>query len=164
MRVLLLMIAGTCALTAGQASAQGTAFDIHWRTIAVAESTAPGAKAQLRRTGARLDKADASGIAVDRVEVEPAVLSAQVGQTVCLGQFDYAAFFNDQRVPGLKLMLDVRADHLPQLQMSAPAGDVCFKPSAPGEYPVRITSLTPARDSTLRGAQIYLRVSKAREP
>jgi len=38
------------------------------------------------------------------------------------------------------------------------------KPNEPGEYPVRLTSMLPAQDGTMRGAQMFIRVSDPNAP
>jgi hypothetical protein len=62
-------------------------------------------------------------------------------------------------VGGAPLSISVRQDHKQRLGLNRSKRDICVKPNEPGEYPVRLTSMLPARDGTMRGAQIFIRVS-----
>ena len=57
------------------------------------------------------------------------------------------------------LSVAVRQDHRDALGIERGKDDICMRPIAAGEYPVRLTSVLPAKDGTARGAQIFLRVS-----
>jgi hypothetical protein len=97
---------------------------------------------------------------VVRVDVEPAILPIAVGKQVCVSAFQLRAFAPDGRaLAGVPLSIGIREDQKLPLQLTHPKGDLCMRPSAAGEYPIRFTSKLPAPDDTQRGAQIYLRVS-----
>ena len=62
-------------------------------------------------------------------------------------------------VGGAPLSISVRQDHKQRLGLNRSKRDICVKPNEPGEYPVRLTSMLPAKDGTMRGAQMFIRVS-----
>jgi hypothetical protein len=66
---------------------------------------------------------------------------------------------DNELVGGAPLSISVRQDHKPRLGLRRSKRDICLQPTEAGEYPVRLTSMLPARDGTTRGAQVYLRVS-----
>jgi hypothetical protein len=128
------------------AAAQTVGFTISWKTVGqvvTAGATEPPKGAQ-----------------VARVDVQPAIVKVAVGKQVCLSSLQISAIDPQGRpVAGAPLSIVVREDHKQSLQLSRPKGDVCMRPAHPGEYPVRLTSKLPARDGSVRGAQIFLRAS-----
>jgi hypothetical protein len=42
--------------------------------------------------------------------------------------------------------------------------DICVRPAMAGEYPIRFTSVLPAKDGTMRGAQIFVRAADPTPP
>ena len=75
------------------------------------------------------------------------------------------AFGSDRAlVPAAPLSVNVRQDHREHIGIERSPKDICLRPSAPGEYPVRLTSLLPASDGTMRGAQVFVRVAAAAKP
>ena len=100
------------------------------------------------------------GAKVVRVDVQPSILPVALGKQVCISALQVHAFGVDGRaLAGVPLAIAIREDQKLQLQLTRPKGDFCMRPASPGEYPVRFTSKLPAPDDTLRGAQIFLRVS-----
>jgi hypothetical protein len=131
-----------------QGTAQVADFRISWTTIGeVASSTAGNAVAMQ------------AGTKVARVDVQPTIVEVAVGKQVCLGSLQMLAFGADGRlIAGAPLVVAVRQDHKPQLQLTHAKG-ICMRPARKGEYPIRFTSKVPAADDTLRGAQVFLRVN-----
>jgi hypothetical protein len=98
-------------------------------------------------------------ITVARVDVEPSVIALKPGEKFCLTSLHVNVNAEDHtEVENAPLSVSVRQDQRERLSMRRAKSDICFKPSTPGEYPVRLNSLLPARDGTTRGAQIFLRV------
>jgi hypothetical protein len=98
-------------------------------------------------------------VTVARVEVEPAVISLKPGERFCLTSLHVVANSEDRsEVDNAPLSVSVRQDQRERLQMKRAKTDICFRPTSPGEYPIRFNSLLPARDGTTRGAQIFVRV------
>jgi hypothetical protein len=97
---------------------------------------------------------------VARVDVQPTVVKAAVGTQLCISSLQIHAFDADGRpVAGAPLSIAVREDQKQALQLTRPKDDICMRPASPGEYPIRFTSKLPARDSSVRGAQVFLRAS-----
>jgi hypothetical protein len=98
-------------------------------------------------------------ITVAHVDVEPAVVSLNVGDRFCLTSV-HAQVSSDDRgeVDNAPLSVSIRQDQRERLALRKSKNDICFTPTTAGEYPVRFNSLLPARDGTTRGAQIFLRV------
>ncbi|HKS54493.1 MAG TPA: hypothetical protein VJS12_04365 [Steroidobacteraceae bacterium] len=131
-----------------QGTAQVADFRISWITIGeAASSTAVNAVTMQ------------PGTKVARVEVQPTIVEVAVGKQVCISSLQVQAFGTDGRpVAGAALVVAVRQDHKPQLQITHAQG-ICVRPARKGEYPIRFTSKVPAADDTLRGAQVFLRAS-----
>lgn len=131
-----------------QGAAQVADFRISWITIGeVASSTAVNAVTLQ------------PGTKVARVDVQPTVVEVAVGKQVCISSLQVQAFGTDGRpIAGAPLVIAVRQDHKPQLQLTHAKG-ICVRPARKGEYPIRFTSKVPAADDTLRGAQIFLRAN-----
>jgi hypothetical protein len=130
-----------------QGTAQVADFRISWINIGeVASST--GINAVTMQPGTK----------VARVEVQPTIVEVAAGKQVCISSLQLQAFRTDGRlVAGAPLVIAVRQDHKPQLQLTHAKG-ICMRPARKGEYPIRFTSKVPAADDTLRGAQVFLRV------
>ncbi len=144
------------------ASAQVGDFQIVW--INVGEAAAEGSHASAR-AGRQLFMApdlvqfSLDKVTVERVDVEPTVIPLKIGQRFCLTSLRVQADgLNRASVAGAPLSVSVRQDHRERLGLQRDKKDICFRPSAGGEYPIRLNSLLPARDGTTRGAQIFLRV------
>lgn len=99
-------------------------------------------------------------VKVAKVEVEPVVIELGVGEQLCLSSLHIRAFSQDQEpIPSAPMSIAVRQDHKERLRLQRSKKDICVRPSEAGEYPVRLTSLLPAQDGTMRGAQVFLRAS-----
>jgi hypothetical protein len=145
-RIALVLTIGSCLAAFSPAFAQD--FTVVWSTVG--EVASAGKDAVPIQRGAK----------VVRVDVEPAVIRIALGKQVCLSALQVRAFDPDGRaLAGAPLTITIREDQKLQLQLTRPKGDLCMRPASPGEYPVRFTSKLPARDDTLRGAQIFLRAS-----
>ncbi|MGH8175369.1 MAG: hypothetical protein ACREV5_03790 [Steroidobacter sp.] len=100
-----------------------------------------------------------NNIRVSRVEVEPAVTEITVGSVWCLSALDMRAFGPERElIPQAPLSITVRQDHRAKIRLKRTRKDICLRPVDAGEYPVRLTSLLPAPDGSMRGAQVFLRV------
>jgi hypothetical protein len=100
-------------------------------------------------------------VKVLRVDVDPVALQIVVGQQVCLSTLNIRAYDAEQKlVRAAPLSVAIRQDHKERLQLQRSKGDICVRPAAAGEYPVRFTSLLPAPDGSMRGAQMFLRVAE----
>jgi len=144
------------------AQAQVANFTIVWSTLGeVAASTkqTPRAGRQLF-TAAELAELSLKKVTVSKVEVEPAIVALRTGERFCLSKLQVRATA-DERTPveGAPLSVSVRQDHREALGIQRSKNDICFSPTAAGEFPIRLQSLLPARDGTVRGAQMFLRVS-----
>ena len=145
------------------ASAQSP-FQIVWVVIGEASSASgkepPHAGRQLFMASDLVARSLAN-VRVEEVEVVPVIHQLAVGQRLCLTQLNIRTTGpGRQPVGGAPLSISVRQDHKLQLGLSRSKRDICLRPSEAGEYPVRLTSILPARDGTTRGAQVYIRVSE----
>lgn len=136
-------------------------FQIVWVTIGEA-ATAQNKRAT--RVGRQLFLAsDLLNMSLDkvkvaRVDVEPVIVEVGVGEQLCLSALTMRAFGPDQKpIDGAPLSITIRQDHKERLRLNRSKRDICVKPADAGEYPVRVTSLLPAPDGTMRGAQVFLR-------
>lgn len=144
--------------------AQG-GFQIVWVNVGeVATADAAGNA----RAGRRLfDAGDLASLTlanvrIGRVEVEPATIRLHVGQQWCLTSLAMHAFGPDRQfVPAAPLSITVRQDHREHIGLRRSRKDICVRPVSAGEYPVRFTSLLPAPDGSMRGAQIFITVVDA---
>jgi hypothetical protein len=153
-------------LVATFAAAQVADFQIVWINIGeiAANKNGEGARAGRQLFMApdlvqfSLDK-----VTVARVDVSPSVIPLKVGQRFCMTSLHVQASSEErQGVADAPLSVSVRQDQRERLTIKRSKRNICFTPTEAGEYPVRLNSLLPARDGTMRGAQIFLRV--AQEP
>lgn len=158
MALLLAAASGLCPAVAQQGP-----FQIVWVVIGEASSVSDKAPAHAGRQlfmASDLVSKSLANVRVERVEVAPVVNELAMGQRLCLTNMSIRALGpGKQMVGGAPLSISVRQDQKPRLGLSRSKRDICLQPSAPGEYPVRLTSMLPATDGTTRGAQVYLRVS-----
>jgi hypothetical protein len=128
------------------AFAQTVDFKVVWSTLGSVKSA--GKDAVPIQSGSR----------VVRVDVHPAIVEMAAGKQICISALQLSAFGPDGRaLADAPVEIAVRQDQKPQLQLTRPKGDLCMRPSQPGEYPIRFTSKLPAPDDTVRGAQVFLR-------
>jgi len=131
-----------------QGPAQVADFKVAWSNVGEVVSAAEGAPVTMQ-----------PGTRVARVDAQPTIVEVAVGQQVCISSLQLRAFGSDGRaIAGVPLVLAVRQDHKPQLQLTHLKG-LCMRPTRKGEYPLRFTSKAPAADDTLRGAQVFIRAS-----
>jgi hypothetical protein len=158
--VLLLTLCG--ALTAAVAQ---TNFQIVWVTIG--EVVTAGDRSDTRAGKQLFSASDLvarslANIKVARVEVEPSVIEIFEGERICLSKLQVRATgAGRESIEQAPLSVSVRQDHRQRLGLKRTPRDICFEPHEPGEYPVRVTSLLPARDGSTRGAQLFIRVGDA---
>jgi hypothetical protein len=145
------------------AMAQDGPFQIVWVIIGEASSgsdKAPAHAGQQLFMASDLMSKSLANVKVETVDVAPVISELVVGQRLCLAKMNIRTMGPDKQVVGgAPLSISVRQDHRPRLGLSRSKRDICLQPSEAGEYPVRLTSMLPARDGTTRGAQVYLRVS-----
>lgn len=145
------------------AKAEQAPFQIVWVVIGEASSGSDKAPAHAGRQlfmGADLVSKSLANIEVEQVEVAPAVNELTLGQRLCLTNMSIRALGpNNDLIAGAPLSVSVRQDHKQRLGLKRSKRNICLQPTAAGEYPVRLTSMLPARDGTTRGAQLYIRVS-----
>lgn len=143
-------------------------FQIVWVVIgeaATAENGGPARAARHLFMAPDLLDMSMNNVKVSRVDVQPAVTEIDLGERLCLSSLSMRAFGPDQQlIAAAPLSIAVRQDHRERLGLRRSRRDVCLRPHDPGEYPVRLTSLMPAPDGTMRGAQLFLRVRPAPTP
>lgn len=165
----ILLVAAAVALPT--AAAQQGPFQIVWVVIGEASSASDKDPAHAGRQlfmASDLVSKSLANVRVEQVDVAPVVNELAIGQRLCLAKMNIRALGpGKEMVGGAPLSISVRQDHRLRLGLSRSKRDICLQPTAAGEYPVRLTSMLPARDGTTRGAQVYLRVSdpnKTNEP
>lgn len=161
--VSLLTLFGTLAFSP-MANAQSP-FQIVWVVIGEASSASDKAPAHAGRQlfmASDLVSRSLANVRVEQVEVEPVIQVLAIGQRLCVTQLSIRATGpGRQEIGGAPLSISVRQDHKQRLGLSRSKRDICLQPNEAGEYPVRLTSLLPARDGTTRGAQVFVRVNGA---
>lgn len=99
-------------------------------------------------------------VQVARIDVEPTIVELQVGERFCVSQLQIGAFTSaGTAIARSPMSISVRQDHKEPMGLDRRKNDICVKAIRDGEYPIRFTSLLPAADGTMRGAQIFVRVS-----
>jgi hypothetical protein len=151
-------LAFSLLLATSTVAAQGLP-DIVWREIAQARSNAQGASPTVQSLASQSPPSPESP-KVDRVEIAPEIVRGSVGALVCISQLDIAAYTHaGERASAVPLSIDMQQQQLRKLTFSPKPNDLCFRPREPGEYAIRFSSKLPAADGTLRGAQVFVRVS-----
>jgi len=164
-KVALLAAAVIAAIAApmGAAHSQAT-FQIVWVVIGEASSAADNGSAHAGRQlfmASDLVSKSMANIKIEQVAVSPIVSEVAVGERLCLTEMNIRTLGPDKELVGnAPLSVSVRQDHKLQLGLSRSKKDICVKPTESGEYPLRLTSMLPARDGTTRGAQIFIRVKQ----
>lgn len=138
-------------------------FQIVWVVIGEAASASgkdpAHAGRQLFMASDLLTKSLAN-VKVEHVDVAPVINQLVVGQRLCLTQMSIRAVGpGKEPIAGAPLSISVRQDHKQRLGLSRSKRDICLRPTEAGEYPVRLTSILPAHDGTMRGAQVFVRVN-----
>jgi hypothetical protein len=138
-------------------------FQIVWVVVGEVASAddrhAVRAARQLFKASDLMDRT-LNNVRITRIEVDPTVMQIAVGQAICLSKLNIRAYDKDGKlVSAAPLSVGIRQDHKERLQLQRSRRDICVRPAEPGEYPVRLTSLLPAPDGTMRGAQLFLRVA-----
>lgn len=99
---------------------------------------------------------------VARVDAQPEVVELAVGQRFCVTSLNLAAFTAaGEVVKSAPMTISVRQDHKEPMGLNRSKTDICVKGVSAGEYPLRFSSLLPAKDGTSRGAQVFVRVRDA---
>ena len=137
-------------------------FQIVWVVIGEASSASDKDPAHAGRQlfmASDLMAQSLANVKIEQVEVVPVVQELAVGQRLCLTQMSIRTVGpKKELVGGAPLSISVRQDHKHRLGLSRSKRNICLQPNEAGEYPVRLTSMLPARDGTMRGAQVYIRV------
>jgi hypothetical protein len=161
-QVIRLMLVVAASFLTAEAQPQAD-FQIVWVVIGDAASAVSEAEP---RAGRQLFMApdlvllSLQDVEISRVEVEPAVSALNVASLLCVTDLRIHAFAPDEsQVAGAPLSISIRQDQKQRLALERTADDICFRPTEAGEYTIRMTSLLPAPDGTMRGAQIFLRVA-----
>jgi hypothetical protein len=151
-----------------QASQAETAYHIVWVVIGEAASATDKGSALAGRQlfmASDLVSRSLANVKIEQVDVSPAITELHVGAGLCLSAMNIRALGPERElVEGAPLSISVRQDHRQRLGLNRTNRDICVKPNEPGEYPVRLTSMLPAQDGTMRGAQIFIRVSDPDAP
>jgi hypothetical protein len=168
-----LVAAGTAASaqTPDAASAQTpdseSPFQIVWVVIGEAASSADNGSAHAGRQlfmASDLVSKSLANIKVEQVEVTPVITQLAVGERLCLTAMNIRTLGPERElIEEAPLSIAVRQDHKQRLGLKRTKRDICVLPKAAGEYPLRLTSMLPARDGTMRGAQVFIRVSDPEE-
>lgn len=150
------------AWAAPPAGGQESPFQIVWVVIGEASSASDKQPANAGRQlfmASDLFSANLANVKVEQVEVTPVINTLDVGERLCLTQMSIRTTGpGNEPVGGAPLSISVRQDHKQRLGLKRSKRNICLQPTEAGEYPVRLTSLLPARDGTMRGAQVYIRV------
>lgn len=161
----LVLLACVATAASGQAPfrAAEPVFQIVWVIIGEASSASDTDSTQAGRQlfmASDLVSKSLASVKVEQVDASPVVNQLTVGQRWCLTHMNIRTLGPAKvLVGGAPLSIAVRQDHKQRLGLNRSKRDICLRPTAAGEYPVRLTSMLPARDGTMRGAQVYLRVS-----
>jgi hypothetical protein len=149
------------------ASAQ-PAYQIVWVVIGEASSATDNGSAHAGRQlfmASDLVAKSLANVKIEQVDVSPSITDLNVGDKLCLSAMNIRALGPERELVGAApLSISVRQDHKQRLGLRRSKRDICVKPNEPGEYPVRLTSMLPAQDGTMRGAQVFIRVSDPNDP
>ena len=152
-----------CAALWTPTSLPQTDFQIVWVVIGEAASASGG-----DQTGAGRHLFMASELAdfalrrvnIARVDAQPVVTEMQIGGHLCITSLKVQAYdTKGTPVKRAPLSVSIRQDHKDIIGLTRTKTDICVAPTVAGEYPMRFTSLLPAKDGTMRGAQIFVRVA-----
>lgn len=101
-------------------------------------------------------------IEVARVDAQPTVVELAVGERFCVTSLSLVGFTAaGEAIKGSPMTISVRQDHKEPMGLDRSKKDICVKGVSAGEYPIRFSSLLPAKDGTNRGAQVFVRVREA---
>ncbi|MBL8267191.1 hypothetical protein [Steroidobacter sp.] len=150
-------------LLGAPARSQDSPFQIVWVVIGEASSASDKDQAHAGRQlfmASDLVSKSLANVKIEQVDVAPVVNQLVIGERLCLTKMSIRTLGpGKEPVGGAPLTIHVRQDHKQRLGLSRSKKDICLQPNAAGEYPLRLTSMLPARDGTTRGAQVYIRVS-----
>jgi hypothetical protein len=151
-----------------QANTQDTAYQIVWVIIGEASSATDNGSAHAGRQlfmASDLVSKSLANVKIEQVDVTPSITQLNVGDRLCVSAMNIRALGPERElIGGAPLSISIRQDHKQRLGMSRSKRDICVRPNEPGEYPLRLTSMLPAKDGTIRGAQIFIRVSDPDAP
>lgn len=157
------MAAVSAWATSPAGAEQEPTFQIVWVIIGEASSASDKNPAHAGRQlfeGGDLMAKSLANVKVEQVEVAPVITALDVGERLCLTQMSIRTMGPDKEpVGGAPLSVSVRQDHKQRLGLKRSKRNICLQPTEAGEYHIRLTSMLPARDGTMRGAQVYIRVN-----
>lgn len=167
MVLLTAVLGGVLVASPRSSGAQTPSYQVVWVVIGEASSAADNGSSHAGRQlfmASELMSKSMANVKVEQVDVTPVVNELSVGQRLCLTAMNIRTLGPDRAlIAGAPLSISVRQDHKQRLVLNRTKRDICVQPNAAGEYPVRLTSMLPARDGTMRGAQVYIRVSDAKD-
>ncbi|HEY6641461.1 hypothetical protein [Povalibacter sp.] len=150
-------------LVGGWAQAQIVDFQIVWVVVGDVATSAGDRPVQAGKhlfMANHLADLSLKQVRIARVDADPTVTAIKLGERFCLSSLRISAAGADgSMIKRAPLSVSVRQDHRDTLKLEYRDRDICMRPSAAGEYPVRFASLLPASDGSMRGAQIFLRVA-----
>jgi len=145
-----------------------TSYQIVWVVIGEASSATDKGSAHAGRQlfmASDLVARSLANVKIEQVDVSPPITELNIGDRLCMSAMNIRALGPERELVGeAPLSISVRQDHKQRLGLKRSKRDICVKPNEPGEYPVRLTSMLPAKDGTMRGAQIFIRVSDPDAP
>jgi hypothetical protein len=158
---LLATAVGLWAAASPEARAQSP-FQIVWVVIGEASSSSDQYPTHAGRQlfmASDLVSRSLANVKVERVDVEPAIHHLAVGEQLCVSRMSIRTLGpGREEVGGAPLSISVRQDQRQRLGLKRSKRDICVQPTEAGEYPMRLTSMLPALDGTMGGAQVYIRV------
>jgi hypothetical protein len=167
-KAVLLTAAACAALSTASAATEQSPFQIVWVVIGEAASGADKGPAHAGRQlfmASDLMAKNMANVKVEHVEVDPPTHQLTLGEQLCLTKMTIRVVGPARElIEGAPLSIAVRQDHKQRLGLNRTRRDICVLPTEAGEYPMRLTSMLPARDGTMRGAQVYIRVSDPNAP
>jgi hypothetical protein len=137
-------------------------FQIVWVVIGEAASATDKGSAHAGRQlfmASDLVSRSLANVKIEQVDVTPVISELAIGERLCLTAMNIRTLGPGREPVGeAPLSISVRQDHKQRLGLSRSKRDICVTPTDAGEYPLRLTSMLPANDGTMRGAQVFIRV------
>jgi len=151
------------AATAWQASDAQTAYQIVWVIIGEASSATDNGSAHAGRQlfmASDLASRTLANVKIEQIDVLPEITEIDIGERLCVSTMNIRALGPKHKlVDAAPMSISIRQDHKQRLGLRRSKRDICVKPNEAGEYPMRLTSMLPALDGTMRGVQLFIRVS-----
>lgn len=152
-------------LALGSGVARGQDFQIVWVVIG---EVAGASQDEPLRAGRHLFMANELAafsmqrVEVAKVEASPSIVQLAIGERFCVSALDVTGFTaSGTPVKKSPMTISVRQDHKEALGLDRRKNDICVQGTSAGEFPIRFSSMLPAKDGTTRGAQVFLRIRDA---